>query len=86
MLHILLNGSPLALCLMAAAAFVGALSSLLLAVAFILLVFRAGPGDMPAIAHELGNCLSRQRGIEAAGRWRQGKIGGQARQADQEQT
>jgi len=73
MLHLLLSGSPLALCLMAAAALVAALSSLLLAAAFILLVLRADRSDMTAISHELSNCLSRQRGVGVvAGRWRQG--------------
>lgn len=71
MLHALLSGSPLALCLMAAAALVTALSSLLLAVAFISLVFRADRSDITAIAHELSSCLSRQRGVGAVSRWRQ---------------
>lgn len=62
MLHLLVSGSPLALCIMAIAALARALPSLLLGLAFIVLVCKADRSDMPAIAHELSRCFSRQRG------------------------
>ena len=62
MLHLTLTGSPLALGLMAITALATALSRLLLGLAFIVLVSKADRGDLPAIAHELSHCFSRQRG------------------------
>jgi hypothetical protein len=56
----LLGGSSLGLCLAGIAAIVTALSSLLLSVAFILLICRADRGDLPAIAHDLSDCFSRK--------------------------
>jgi len=65
MLTMLLSGSPLCLCLAGIAAIVTASSSLLSGVAFILLICRADRGDLPAIAHDLSHCFSRQRGSRA---------------------
>lgn len=62
LIRLLLSGSPLALCLIAASALGAALSRLLLTLAFLLLVCKAERGDMPVIARELSSCFSRQPG------------------------